>query len=53
MRCLVTGATGFVGSHLARELLRRSHELVLLCRPSSVSTAVAEFGTMLRLQSGT
>jgi nucleoside-diphosphate-sugar epimerase len=35
MRCLVTGASGFLGSHLVRELLARQHSVVVLLRPGS------------------
>ena len=35
MRCLVTGASGFLGSHLTRELIRRGHAVTLLLRPGS------------------
>jgi len=38
---LVTGATGFLGSHIAGELLRRGYELVLLCRPKGEVSAKA------------
>lgn len=34
-RVLVTGATGFVGSHLAAALVAQGHELVCLVRPTS------------------
>src|SRR5262249_39191704 len=30
MRYLITGGAGFVGSHLAEELLRRSHEVYVI-----------------------
>lgn len=29
-KCLVTGGAGFIGSHVARELLSRGHEVVIL-----------------------
>jgi nucleoside-diphosphate-sugar epimerase len=32
---LVTGATGFIGSHLAQRLLRDGHHVRVLCRPGS------------------
>ncbi len=35
MRALVTGATGFVGSHLAERLCREGMDVVCLVRPSS------------------
>src|ERR1700677_219357 len=35
MTTLVTGATGFVGSHVARQLLAAGHSVRALVRPSS------------------
>lgn len=35
MRCVVTGATGFVGRHLCRELTGAGHEVVALHRATS------------------
>jgi UDP-glucose 4-epimerase len=30
MRCLITGGAGFIGSHLAEELLRRGYEVLII-----------------------
>jgi dihydroflavonol-4-reductase len=42
MKCFVTGATGFLGSHVARELHDKGAELRLLVRPSSRMDNIAE-----------
>jgi dihydroflavonol-4-reductase len=41
MKFLVTGATGFVGSHVARVLLARGHAVRALVRPASPARALA------------
>ena len=41
MRVLLTGAGGFVGSHVAAELLARGHEVRAVRRPGGVSEAFA------------
>lgn len=35
MRCLVTGASGFIGARLVRELLARGHEVTALIQPGA------------------
>ena len=42
MKCFVTGATGFLGSHVARQLLARGAELRLLVRPTSRTDNIAD-----------
>jgi dihydroflavonol-4-reductase len=42
MKAFVTGSTGFLGSHVARALLRRGMDLRLLVRPSSRIDNIAE-----------
>jgi dihydroflavonol-4-reductase len=42
MKCFVTGATGFLGSHVARLLLAQGAELRLLVRPTSRLENVAD-----------
>ncbi len=42
MKCFVTGATGFLGSHVARQLLSQGAELRLLVRPTSRVDNIAD-----------
>jgi dihydroflavonol-4-reductase len=42
LKCFVTGATGFLGSQVARQLLARGAELRLLVRPTSRLDNIAE-----------
>ncbi len=42
MKILVTGATGFVGTHLLRELFRRGHEIVVADRDPERARGRAE-----------
>ena len=44
MRVLVTGATGFVGSHLAEALRRRGDDMTVLARSASKAAALAPLG---------
>lgn len=50
MRCVVTGATGFVGSHLCRELAEEGYDVVALHRPTSELAALD--GLAVRLAEG-
>src|SRR5258708_24341548 len=40
MKTLVTGATGFLGSHVARQLAGRGDQVRVLARPSSDTRAI-------------
>ncbi len=42
MKCFVTGATGFLGSHVARQLLASGADLRLLVRPTSRLDNIAD-----------
>jgi len=52
MRCLVTGATGFVGSHLTRLLCQRGHEVAILMRAESNPWRIADVLPNLRVIQG-
>ncbi|MEK9138443.1 MAG: NAD-dependent epimerase/dehydratase family protein, partial [Bacteroidota bacterium] len=47
MRVFITGATGFIGSHVARRLAQAKHELRCLVRKTSDVTALREVGATL------
>ncbi|TAK21347.1 MAG: NAD-dependent epimerase/dehydratase family protein [Chloroflexota bacterium] len=44
MRILLTGATGFIGSEIARRLVDRGHEVVGLARPSRDTSGLRAIG---------
>ena len=44
MKCFVTGASGFIGSNLVRELLARQHRVKALVRPQSEGRGLAGAG---------
>lgn len=52
MKVLLTGATGFIGSHVARELLRRGHEVHAVVRPGSDRRKLRDVEAQLRLHEG-
>jgi dihydroflavonol-4-reductase len=42
MTTLVTGAAGFLGSHITRQLVARREDVRVLLRPSSQNRAIAD-----------
>lgn len=49
MRCLVTGASGFIGNTLIPKLLERGHQVVILVRPSSDLSQLKPFLSQLEI----
>ncbi len=48
MRVFLTGGTGLVGSHTARELVAAGHELAALVRPASDASVLAGLAEVVR-----
>ncbi len=48
MRVVVTGGTGYLGSHLALELARRGHQVVVVARPPGAGSTAAARAEELR-----
>jgi uncharacterized protein YbjT (DUF2867 family) len=44
MKSFVTGATGFVESHVVRQLVSRNHEIVVSVRTPSKAKELGELG---------
>src|SRR5208282_3221607 len=44
MTTLVTGAAGFLGSHVTRQLVARGEDVRVLMRPSSSNRAISDLG---------
>jgi len=51
-RVLLTGATGFIGSHVARRLVQAGNEVIALVRPGADLRRIADLTGQLRLLEG-
>ncbi|MDQ3014270.1 MAG: NAD(P)-dependent oxidoreductase [bacterium] len=47
MKILITGATGFIGSHLTKKLLKDNHEVHALVRPSTNTGPLTALGVAI------
>lgn len=47
MRFLITGATGFVGGHIAEAAIRRGHQVTAIVRPSSKTDELRSWGVTI------
>lgn len=52
MKVFLTGATGFIGSHVARQLVRAGHEVHALTRPGSRRWRIADIESSLQFVEG-
>lgn len=52
MKVLLTGATGFIGSHVARVLLQGGHEVHAVVRPTSDRRRIADIERALTIHTG-
>jgi len=52
MKVLLTGATGFIGSHVAKELVKRGHEVHASLRPASDRRRIREIESRIRIWDG-
>lgn len=52
MKVLLTGATGFIGSHIARQLVRDGHEVHAVVRPQSNLSRIADIESSLHFIRG-
>lgn len=52
MKCLVTGATGFIGAHLVRWLIQQEYQVGVFVRPSSTLWRLQDIVPRLHIISG-